>query len=68
MKSFQGTAMVIYKSKANAVQAIQKFDGQSLEFNNNTVTMRLRLLGSKISQKTPNTTASLFHSAMDNPK
>ena len=65
--NFKGTAMVIYKSKANAEQAIQKFDGQSLEFNNDTVTMRLRLLGSKISQKTPNTT-SLFHSAMDNPK
>ena len=60
--------MIVYKNKANAEQAVQKFDGQSLEFNNTTVTMRLRLLGSKISQKSPSSSTGFFHSAMDTPK
>ena len=64
----QGTALAVYQNREAAEQAIAKFDGQSVEYNGSTMTMRLRMLGSRINQKTAAPSSGFFHSAMDNPE
>lgn len=58
----------MYQNREAAEQAIAKFDGQSVEYNGSTMTMRLRMLGSRINQKTAAPSSGFFHSAMDNPE
>ncbi|KNB45124.1 hypothetical protein JH06_1746 [Blastocystis sp. subtype 4] len=65
---FRGTALAVYQNRESGEQAIAKFDGQSVEYNGSTMTMRLRMLGSRVNQKTAAPSTGFFHSAMDNPE
>ena len=66
--------MAAYKTIADAEAAVTKFDGQELNCNGITMTMRVKNLGSVINsssvppQPTPAQRNGFFRAAMDDPE
>ena len=71
MDNGQGTAAVSYSTRADAENAIAKFDNQEFTFNNITTTIRVRMLGSSVSvsgESANSNSTGFFRAAMDDPK
>lgn len=67
----QGTAVVVYKTRTDAEAAVARFDNQELAYNNLSMNMRVRMLGSviNVSGETPSKEPNgFFRAAMDNPE